>query len=71
LIHPSHIFLATPLLSFYYFLSFSHTLYLYFFTFLFFSFFSILILFSLFFPLLTSFQSSQLLSFLHAHNLKF
>jgi hypothetical protein len=26
---------------------------------------------SLFFPLLTSFQSSQLLSFLHAYNLKF
>jgi hypothetical protein len=35
------------------------------------SFFSILIPFSLFFPLLTTFQSSQLISFSHAYNLKF
>jgi hypothetical protein len=48
-------------------------LFLYFSIFLsfFLSFFSILILFSLFSPLLTTFQSSQLLSFLHADNLKF
>jgi hypothetical protein len=73
LIRPSHIFFfATPLFSFSSF-SLSHThifLFLYFSIF-FFRFFSIIILFSLFFPLLTSFQSSQLLSFLHAHNLKF
>jgi hypothetical protein len=73
LIHPSHIFLATPLFSF---SSFSFILsYIYFFLFLYFSiifsFFSILILFSLFFPLLTSFQSSQLFSFLLTYNLKF
>jgi hypothetical protein len=73
LIHPSHILVATPLFSFsfFYILSFSYfflslLLYIYIF-----SFFSILILFSLFFPLLTTLQSSQLLSFLHEYNLKF
>jgi hypothetical protein len=49
------------------FLSFFH-IYIFFFLY-FFS--SILILFCLFFPLLISFQSSQLFSFLHAYNLKF
>jgi hypothetical protein len=78
LIHPSHIFIATPLLSFSSLFSFSHChIFSSFFTFLlyifffFLSFFSILILFSLFLPILTTFQNSQLLSFLHAYNLKF
>jgi hypothetical protein len=68
--------------SFLFFFFFFHSLILIFFRFLYFSiiffllsfflsFFSIPILFSLFFPLLTTFQSSQLLSFLHVHNLKF
>jgi hypothetical protein len=55
LIHPSHIFIATSSFSF----SFSSFI-------LSFSYF-----FSLFFSLLTTFQSSQPLSFSHAYNLKF
>jgi hypothetical protein len=75
LIHPSHIFLATPLL---YFSSFSITLsfsHLYFLTFLFFflsfpyTYFSLY--FSLSWHLFLSFKGSQLLSFLNAHNLNF
>jgi hypothetical protein len=69
LIHPSHIFLATPLLSFFFFFqSLFHSLihiflFLFLFIFLFFlSFFSIHILFSLFFPLLTSFSPFPKLS---------
>jgi cellulose synthase/poly-beta-1,6-N-acetylglucosamine synthase-like glycosyltransferase len=69
--HSSFLFL-------FFFLSFFHShsfilIFFSFFTFLLFflSFFSILILFYLFLPLLTSFRSSQLLSFLHAYNLKF
>jgi hypothetical protein len=61
--HSSFLFLFFLFLSYTYF-SLSLRFYIFFFL-------SILILFSLFFPLLTSFQSSQLLSFLHAHNLKF
>jgi hypothetical protein len=52
LIHPSHIFITTPLFSFsFFFLSFFHShtfLFLYFLLYFFLSFFSILILFSLF-----------------------
>jgi hypothetical protein len=80
LIHPSHIFLATPFLSFsslFLFQSLSFILsytYIFLYFSIYLSFFSIHIFFSLFFPLLTSlslFSSSQLLSFLHKHNLKF
>jgi hypothetical protein len=76
-IHPSHIFIATPLFSFSSFSFILSYIYFFYFTFLLYifsfclSFFSILILFSLIFSLLTTFQSSQLLSFLHAYNLKF
>jgi hypothetical protein len=58
------------ILSFSYF-SLSLLFYIFLFLSFFLSFFSILILFSLFFPPLTTFQSFQLLSFLHAYNLKF
>jgi hypothetical protein len=67
-----------PLLFSLFLLFFFHSLIhiFFYFTFLsyfsfFLSFFYILILFSLFFPLLTTFQSSQLLFFLHSYNLKF
>jgi hypothetical protein len=80
LIHPSHIFLAIPLLSFSSFsffqsLSFNLSYAYFFFTFLFFflsfpyTYFSLY--FSLSWHIYLSFQSSQLLSFLHKHNLNF
>jgi hypothetical protein len=63
LIHPSHIFIATPLFSF---SSFSfiltHIFLFLYFSIFFLSFFSILILFSIFFPLLTSFSLFSKLS---------
>jgi hypothetical protein len=80
LIHPSHIFLATPLLSFsYFFQSLFHSfiriyLFLFFFIFLFFFLSFPYTYFCLYFPsldIVLPFQRSQLLSFLHAHNLNF
>jgi hypothetical protein len=71
LIHPSHIFLATLLFSFSSFssiLSFSY-FFLRFYIFSFFLFHTHTFLFI--FPLLTTFQGSQLISFFHAYNLKF
>jgi hypothetical protein len=79
LIDPSHIFLATPLLSLFSFSSsitlFHSLIHIYFFLYFSFSFFLFRThIFLLTFPSLDiflSFQSCQLLSFLHNHNLKF
>jgi hypothetical protein len=78
LIHPSHIFLATPLLSLFFLFSitlFHSLIHIYFSLLLYFSFFLFHThIFSLNLSLsrhiYLSSQSSQLLSFLHAHNLK-